>query len=301
MIGASGRGSSGIVGSVVGAVVGAVIVGMFLFAPGASAEQSGEAGFLAEEGTPPPGANDPACEPEAGKETPVVLVHGTFETMDQNWAVVSPALRAEGYCVYALNYGDRGTGLIQDSAAELDEFVEDVRGLTGAEKVDVVGHSQGGMMPRYWIKNLGGAREVGDLVGLAPSNHGTEGNASRLDAEPADWGVAETGSEEYGPCVSCEQQQRGSEFLRELNSGNETPGPISYTVIATRYDEVIVPFELSFLDGSPERLTSNITLQEHNPLNPALHNTIYNDPDTFGLVLDALESPGPADPDRAGL
>lgn len=273
------------------ALLGAVLVS-------GEARAQGEADFLIEEGAPPPGANDPTCEPDADHPEPVVLVHGTFESMAQNWTALSPALRAEGYCVYALDYGDRGTGPIQDSAAELDAFVGDVREYTGAEKVSIVGHSQGGMMPRYWIKNLGGASEVEDLIGLAPSNHGTEGSASKLDAEPSDWGVQSGSSEEYGPCVSCEQQQRGSRFLRELNSGNETPGPISYSVIATRYDEVIVPFELSFLDGKPRRLTSNITLQDENPANPALHNTIYNDPDTFGLIFDALESPGPADPDR---
>ena len=44
---------------------------------------------------------------------------------------------------------------------------------TGASQVDIVGHSQGGMMPRYYIKFLGGAAKVHTLVGLAPSNHGT--------------------------------------------------------------------------------------------------------------------------------
>jgi len=29
------------------------------------------------------------------------------------------------------------------------------------------------MMPRYYLKNLGGAGKVGALIGLAPSNHGT--------------------------------------------------------------------------------------------------------------------------------
>ncbi|MDN5698203.1 MAG: lipase family protein, partial [Rubrobacter sp.] len=117
---------------------------------------AGDAAFLAEEGAPPPGANDPTCEPSVEHPQPVVLVHGTFEDMAQNWATLSPALRAQGYCVYALNYGDRATGPIQGSAAELDEFVGDVRELTGARKVDIVGHSQGGMMPRYYINNLGG-------------------------------------------------------------------------------------------------------------------------------------------------
>jgi triacylglycerol esterase/lipase EstA (alpha/beta hydrolase family) len=44
---------------------------------------------------------------------------------------------------------------------------------TGAAKVDIVGHSQGGMMPRYYIRFLGGAATVHTLVGLAPSSHGT--------------------------------------------------------------------------------------------------------------------------------
>ena len=242
----------------------------------------GDAAFLAEEGVPPPGANDPTCEPSAEHPQPVVLVHGTFEDMAQNWATLSPALRAQGYCVYALNYGDRATGPIQDSAAELEEFVGNVRELTGARKVDMVGHSQGGMMPRYYIKNLGGVSEVDDLVGLAPSNHGT------------------TIADENDPlCAACAQQAAGSEFLQRLNRGNETPGPISYTQIATRYDEVVIPYTSAFLDGAPARLNSNITLQDYNPANAALHNTIYNDPDALTLVFDALEHPGPADPERA--
>ena len=100
MIWSPGRGSGGgmpvVVVMVVAAVLAAtVLTGMLLFAPGAQA-QAGKSGFLAEEGVPPPGANDPACEPAANKETPVVLVHGTFESMEQNWAVVSPALREIG-------------------------------------------------------------------------------------------------------------------------------------------------------------------------------------------------------------
>ena len=57
--------------------------------------------------------------------------------------------------------------------AALRRFVNQVLAATGAHKVDIVGHSQGGMMPRYYIKNLGGASKVNTLVGLAPSNHGT--------------------------------------------------------------------------------------------------------------------------------
>jgi triacylglycerol esterase/lipase EstA (alpha/beta hydrolase family) len=105
---------------------------------------------------PPPGANL-ACTPTAAHPYPVVLVHGTFENRFDNWQAMSPALKAAGYCVYALDYGaDNGSaalgiygiGEISRSARQLADFVASVRAQTGAAKVSLVGHSQGGMMPR---------------------------------------------------------------------------------------------------------------------------------------------------------
>ncbi|WP_166395249.1 esterase/lipase family protein [Rubrobacter marinus] len=252
-----------------------------LAAAGPSGAQTNDGAFLLREGTPPPGANDPSCRPSAEHPYPVVLVHGTFETMDQNWAVLSPRLRAAGYCVYALNYGNRGLGPIQDSARELDRFVDGVLGLTGARKVSLVGHSQGGMMPRYWIKYLGGKVFVDDLVGIAPSNYGTE--LGQPDFRAA-LGIP-------NPCVACEQQRAGSQFLRRLNAGDDTPGTGSFTQIATDDDEIIVPYTRCFLRG--ERRTENVTLQDYNAGLPVTHQNIYNDPFAQRLVFDALDNPGP--------
>jgi len=100
--------------------------------------------------------------------------------MNDNWQAASPILVNHGYCVFAFNYGGsspnadfQGTGEIAASAGQLASFVTQVLAATGASKVDIVGHSQGGMMPRYYLKFLGGAAYVSTLVGLAPSNHGT--------------------------------------------------------------------------------------------------------------------------------
>ncbi|GAA2932476.1 hypothetical protein GCM10020221_30310 [Streptomyces thioluteus] len=59
------------------------------------------------------------------------------------------------------------------SAEQLSAYVDRVRAATGAGKVDLVGHSQGGMMPRYYLDFLGGGPKVNSLTGLAPSSHGT--------------------------------------------------------------------------------------------------------------------------------
>jgi triacylglycerol esterase/lipase EstA (alpha/beta hydrolase family) len=130
----------------------------------------------------PPGANDWSCKPSAAHPRPVILVHGTFADMSDSWQALSPLLYDQGYCVFALNYGSYGgsgqfgiyaTGNITQSAEQLSSFVNRVLKATGAGQVDLVGHSQGGMMPRYYLKFLGGAARVRTLVGLAPSNHGT--------------------------------------------------------------------------------------------------------------------------------
>jgi triacylglycerol lipase len=201
--------------------------------------------------------------------------------MTVSWNLISPALKSAGYCVFALDYGNRGTGPIEDSAGELRDFVNRVLSATHAAKVSLVGHSQGGMMPRYYIKFLGGKDKVDDLVGLVPSNHGT---TTPLAPVAGDAG-----------CVACDQQVAGSAFLTNLNSGDETPGNISYTVVTTRYDEVVTPYLSAYLAIGPR--TTNITLQARCPLDLVDHLGIIYDPAALQWVQNALGRPGPADPD----
>ncbi len=227
---------------------------------------------------PPPGANDYSCSPDAAHPQPVVLVNGTFETMDKNWVTMSPSLAGRGYCVFAFNYGNRATGPIEDSAVELKAFVATVLKATGSKQVDLVGHSQGGMMPRYYLKYLGGAKKVDDLVGISPSNHGT---TMSMD----------TGG--LSPCRACEQQAAGSAFLTDLNAGGDTVRGPDYTVLTTIYDEVVTPYASQFLVGPGDRVT-NIVLQDRCPGLVIEHDQTPNHPVVQQLTLDALRTDGPA-------
>lgn len=257
------------------ALVGAALVAGLLVA--GSAPTAAAAREDAGVDVSPPGANDPDCRTDRRHPQPVVLVNGTFETMEKNWATMSPYLADRGYCVFAFNYGDRATGPIQDSARELRTFVEQVRETTGSARVDLVGHSQGGMMPRYYLKYLGGAGKVDDLVGIAPSNHGTQMSMEEGDS----------------PCRACEQQAAGSRFLTRLNRGGDTvPGP-DYTVISTRYDEVVTPWQTQFLDG-PRRRVTNTLLQDVCEADVIEHDQAPNDPVTQQIVREALRADGPA-------
>lgn len=202
---------------------------------------------------PTHGWNDYSCRPSAAHPRPVVLVHGTFANATDNWLVLAPYLEARGYCVFSLDYGQLpgiplvyGLGPIDKSAVQLQAYVDKVLAATGAAKVDLVGHSQGGMMPRYYLKFLGGAAKVNTFVGIAPDNHGTtlNGLTKLLPYFPG----AEDVIASAAPGLA--DQVAGSAFLAKLNAGGDTVPGVHYTVIATRYDEVVTPYTSQFLSGS---------------------------------------------------
>ncbi len=245
----------------------------------------------------PPGANDWSCKPSAAHPRPVVLVHGTFADMSDSWQALSPLLYDNGYCVFALNYGSYdgsgalgiyATGPIERSAEELSAFVNRVLEATGASQVDLVGHSQGGMMPRYYLKYLGGASKVHTLVGLAPSNHGTTlgGLATLAEFFGAQGLIG-------APCPACEQQLAGSSFIAALNAGGETVPGVSYTVIESAGDEVVTPYTSAFLSGSD---VTNITLQRQCVLDQGEHLSMPYDHIADADVLSALDPSHPQHP-----
>jgi triacylglycerol esterase/lipase EstA (alpha/beta hydrolase family) len=237
----------------------------------------------------PPGTNDWDCKPGDRHPNPVLLSNGTTANAYENWANLSQKLAGAGYCVFAANFGGTpGTflqtvGPIADTAKALAAFGDKVLRATGAQKLDVVGHSQGGMNIRYWIKNLGGAGKISRLVGLSPSNHGTDlfgllSTLERIPGVPAALGTV---------CQACHEQAVGSAFLTSLNAGGETVPGIDYTVIQTRYDDVVTPYTSAFLPAAPN--VRNILLQNVCGLDFTDHLGITYDPVAQGLVLNALD------------
>jgi triacylglycerol lipase len=230
---------------------------------------------------PPPTVMDSrACRPPAQHPDPVVLVYGTFAMT--SWRLIGPALAHRGYCVFTFGYGNAGTGEIARSAHELAGFVTRLLARTHARRVSIVGHSEGGMMPRYYIRFLGGAAKVRDLIALSPSNHGTE---NPLVLEGAAFG-----------CTACaEQEAIGSPFLDRLNAGDETPGPVDYTTIQTAYDDVVTPYTSAFLHGPAARVT-NITLQTGCRRDGTDHLGIATNRVALQWIENALARNGPASP-----
>jgi pimeloyl-ACP methyl ester carboxylesterase len=216
--------------------------------------------------------------------------------MDDNWQAASPVLANHGYCVFAFNYGGpaatspiQGIGDIGSSATQLASFVNTVLAATGAAKVDLVGHSQGGMMPRYYLQFLGGTAKVDKLVAFAPSNYGT--TLDGLTTLASLLGASSLINGGLGAvCPACAQQEEGSSFLASLNATPTAPG-VGYTVIESTGDEVVTPYTNAFLPAAPN--VTNITVNRQCPLDLSDHLEIAADPVALADMLNALDPASP--------
>jgi triacylglycerol esterase/lipase EstA (alpha/beta hydrolase family) len=255
-------------------------------------------GVLADPTAPPPGANDFSCKPSAAHPEPVVLVHGLGATMGENWATYAPLLADNGYCVFALTYGTQnndpyigGLAAMEDSSAELAAFVQRVLAATGASKVDLVGHSEGTVMPQYYLKFRGGAQYVDKYVAITPLYKGTTlyGIGSLV-------GALEKAFPQYSApyenafakfCGSCQEFLRGSPFLQHLYADGvyAVPG-VTYTTIMTRYDDLVTPYTSGRLDAPN---ATNIVVQNQCPLDFGDHVAMAFDPTVGQDILNALD------------
>ena len=244
----------------------------------------------------PPGANDWACRPSAEHPRPVVLVHGLLGNRSTNWQTFAPLLHNEGYCVFALTYGRTlpfpldqfgGLGRIENSAQELKVFIDRVLAATGAQKVDILGHSEGTVVPDWYLKFLGGASSVFRYVSLAPLWHGTNVlGAATLARLGTPLGITPIVATLLAPAApSLTQLLTGSALFTKLRSGGGPAVPgISYTNIVTRYDELVTPYTSGIEPGM-----RNIVLQDVCPADLSEHLEIVADPVAARIVLDVLD------------
>lgn len=239
-----------------------------------------------------PGTNDWTCRPSARHPRPVVLVHGTGGNRSTNWQTYGPLLKNHGYCVFALTYGvpdptvppaDQLGGMndMRSSARELRTFVNRVLRSTGADKVDLVGHSQGTLMPQYYVRYLGGARFVHSYISLAPLWHGTQSEPTGI----LTMALAVFGDRPTPYCVACGQFQPGSDFMAEIwRGGRVATAGVHYTNIVTRYDELVVPYSSGIQAGM-----TNIVLQDRCAQDFTEHFQIAADRNATQIVLNRLD------------
>jgi triacylglycerol esterase/lipase EstA (alpha/beta hydrolase family) len=209
----------------------------------------------------------------ADRPDPVVIVNGTFGPAFF-YEPLAARLRADGNEVHIFQLTNLGTGDIAATARDLARFVDGVRATTGAARVDLVGHSQGGLVARQYVKYLGGATTVDSLISLGTPHYGT------AVANIADF----FGGGNCLGIVACQQMAVGSAFVNELNAGDDTIGAVRYTNLYTALDELVRPVaNASLRDGA-----TNVLIQSRCPLRVVGHIGLALDGTVYDGIHDAL-------------
>jgi triacylglycerol esterase/lipase EstA (alpha/beta hydrolase family) len=216
------------------------------------------------------------------KRDVVLLIPGTTLTPSQSFSWnYETAFRAKGipYCSITLpNFTDND---IQVAAEYVVNAVRTIRARSG-RNVIMLGWSQGAStLPRWALRFWPDIRPmVASLIGLAPLNN---------IGSPVASGACITGQ-----CVPAAWQQAvRSHFIAAVNSGQQTFPGIAYTVIYSRFDDVVTPDitgALSVLPSGPN--VTNTAIQSICPTETTDHLTIIASPTAYAIAMNAIDHPG---------
>ncbi|MCI4061716.1 lipase [Micromonospora sp. R77] len=209
----------------------------------------------------------------AADANPVIVVGGLIG-VSIAYEPIAARLRADGYRVWIYQLPNLGFGDIRESAKALSSYVDQVRASTGAAKVDLVTHSEGGLVSRWYVKFLGGGAKVDHYLSLGSPQYGTYvANILKFVG--------------LGSCAgipACQQMSIGSSFLGDLNGGDDTPGTVRWSTIRTWQDELVRPVDNAVLaDGA-----TNVLIQAWCPLRVVGHLGLVLDGTTYSAVRQVL-------------
>ncbi|MFE5536545.1 esterase/lipase family protein [Streptomyces sp. NPDC056492] len=194
---------------------------------------------------------------------PVVFIHG-YNADPGVWGGLREDMRAAGYAdseLFSWGY-DTHRSVNEVVAGQLGAYVDQVRRQTGAAKVDIVAHSLGSLVGRWYVKFGGGTATVDHWVSLAGPNHGTS----------TAWACALWDQ-------ACRDMTPGSYVVKNLNAGDETPGAVKYATFWSNCDEVVNPDDSVPLAGAT-----------NTPVGCIKHNDLLGDDATSAGVRAFLAS-----------
>ncbi|MCP2341594.1 esterase/lipase family protein [Actinomadura rupiterrae] len=239
------------------------------------------------------GFNDWNCRPSAAHPRPVLLLHGLGGNGPGNFLSLGPFLAGQGYCVFAPTYGEAlppipvgGFVHIDQSAKEIAGTIDQILAATGADRLDLVGHSEGGFQSLYVPKFTGRADRIDRVVALAPPTHGTTfANlvtiAQKLGIMPQVNQVLQAAG-----CAACTELVTGGASVAKLTTGPIAQPGVTYTVLASHSDALVTPNDTAFVR---EPGVTNAYVQDTCPNDPVGHIGLAYDSGVAQLIANALD------------
>lgn len=242
-------------------------------------------------GAPP---SDYACRSEV-HPNPIILLHGLSANKEVDLNTLGWNLTDAGYCVYTLTYGAHtipnwigGLVSMRDSAVEIADFIREVVSQTGASKVDLVGHSEGGVMALYVPMTQDGIADLVERnVALGPAVHGAQyfgftdlfyigGDVTR--------NLASLALDLIG-CPACDDMATDGDVYNDFLAANPIVQPGNKATIIMSNSDTLVSPDVSRVDEDGVR---NIIVQDTCPDDAVGHAGLAWDTSVWGLVYNAL-------------
>jgi triacylglycerol lipase len=225
--------------------------------------------------------HDAGIDPVAQDAQPPVLLVPGYGGGTAGLDVMAAALRREGRNVTVVHLEGDGTGDLNVQADVVEDAVR--RALTaGADSVDLVGYSAGGVTVRLWARQYNGGSVARRIVTLGSPQHGTDLAALANDLLPDRCPVA------------CQQLATDSNLIRQLNSGDETPPGPEWVSIWTTDDVVSTPPSTASLTGALDFSVQQVCQRAH-----VTHGELPESPVVIAMVEAELRRTPPALPGRA--
>ncbi|QKX55423.1 uncharacterized protein TRUGW13939_02516 [Talaromyces rugulosus] len=238
--------------------------------------------------------NDFDCVDAQGRN-PVVLIHALAASREVDLNLLHKNMTSEGWCVFSQTYGSPinppligGLTEMTESAADVGAFILEVAQKTGG-KVDVVGHSEGGVQTLYVpMVQPDVAAVIDHAIALGPAVHGAHyfGFTDFYQSLPTPFPTLLKAAIEplCDACIDMENND-GDIYIAFKNSPKIVPNNINATIIMSK-DDTLVPINTSRID---EPNVSNLVVQDFCPDDHLGHADLAWSESVWGIVKNQLQ------------
>jgi len=206
------------------------------------------------------GATFETMSPDA---PPILMIHGFLGTRGSMY-MLERRLVEDGFVVVSFNLGTLNVRDIRRSAFLIHRKIERILAQTPSQRIDIIGHSMGGLIGLYYVKKLGGHTRVRKLLMMGTPIRGTWAALAGV----VTLGLWSTSSWQLLP---------RSRFLDELAQGPMPPGVDLHTIAAAR--DWVVPLSTTRLAGA------NATTV------PLGHSSLVVSEEVYRRIINALRPP----------
>jgi uncharacterized alpha/beta hydrolase family protein len=131
------------------------------------------------------GQNQSGQQQQSEKSLPVLLIHGYAEDA-AIWKKWEDMLRKDGIQFFTVTFKDSDDkcGSAKQHAKELEKIVQDIKQQSGAQKLNIVGHSKGGLDARVFL-DITDTKDVANLIMIGTPNAGSPAAETNNACAPA--------------------------------------------------------------------------------------------------------------------